>query len=256
MNRIEQKMSALKTKGKKALIAYVTCGDGGYDATEMAVLQMVRAGADIIELGVPFSDQILQCDDVQAASTRSLACDTTIAGIFELVKRLREQVDIPLIFVVYLNLIYNLGKKRFFDICNEIGVDGLVIPDMPYEEKDEIQPFADDNNIISISIISDKSKDRIKKIAYDAKGYIYCTFSKGSSSENVRILVDEIKKYTDLPCTVCADVSDAYKIKDIREYCDGIIVESAFLDKIAKDPEGFTRRVNDFTAFVRKEIDS
>lgn len=256
MNRIEQKLNTMKSSGKNALIAYVACGDGGYDATEMAVLQMVKAGADIIELGVPFSDQILVCSDIQDASTRSLACDTTIAGIFELVKRLRKQIDVPLVFVLYLNLIYSFGKKRFFDICSEIGIDGVIIPDMPYEERDEVQPFADENNIIPISVISDTSGKRISKIASDARGYIYCTLSKGSSYENVKTLVDEVKKYTDCPCAVCADISDSYKIRDIKDFCDGIIVGSSYVNKIAKDPESITSRVYDFTVFIRKELDS
>ena len=149
MNRIEKKFNELKNQGKKALITYVTCGDGGYEATETAVFEMERAGADIIELGVPFSDPIAEGPVIQAASIRALSGGATLAGIFDMIKRIRKKTDIPLVLMLYLNSIFGFGTERFFEICGEIGIDGVIVPDMPYEEKEEIQPFADNHNIIS-----------------------------------------------------------------------------------------------------------
>jgi len=146
MNRIEKKFNELKNQGKKALITYVTCGDGGYEATETAVFEMERAGADIIELGVPFSDPIAEGPVIQAASIRALSGGATLAGIFDMIKRIRKKTDIPLVLMLYLNSIFGFGTERFFEICGEIGIDGVIVPDMPYEEKEEIQPFADNYN--------------------------------------------------------------------------------------------------------------
>lgn len=261
MNRIDKKLADLKQQGKKALITYLTCGDGGYDATETAVLEMEKAGADIIELGIPFSDPIAEGPVIQAASVRSLVGGTTIAGIFEMIKKLRKQTDVPLVLMLYLNSIFGFGTERFFDICNEIGIDGVIIPDMPYEEKDEIQPYADKHNIISISLITPTSKNRIEKIASSAKGFVYCVSSTGvtgmrsSFHTDFGKFISEIKKYTDIPCAIGFGISNAEQAHEIKEYCDGIIVGSAIVKIIAENPDNCAKPVFDFTASLREGLD-
>ena len=154
MNRIDKKLQQLKAENKKALITYVTCGDGGYDTTESAVLKMAENGADIIELGVPFSDPIAEGPIIQAASERALKNGTTLKGIFEMVKRLRSKTNIPLLFMMYVNSIFRFGTEKFFTICEETGIDGVIVPDLPFEEKEEIQDSADRHNVINISLIT------------------------------------------------------------------------------------------------------
>ena len=149
-NRIDRTLQALKQQGKKALIPFVTAGHGGYDRTEQLVLQMEKAGADIIELGVPFSDPIAEGPVIQHASEQALKQGTTLAGIFELVKRLRKKTDMPLLLMMYLNTIFSHGTEEFFRTCQEIGIDGVIVPDMPFEEKDEIQGSADKYHIHNI----------------------------------------------------------------------------------------------------------
>lgn len=261
MNRIEKKLGELKEQGKKALITYVTCGDGGYEATEKAVYEMEAAGADIIELGVPFSDPIAEGPVIQAASVRALSGGTTLAGIFEMVKRIRQRTDMPLLLMLYLNSIFGFGTERFFDICAEIGIDGVIIPDMPYEEKDEIQPYADNHDIISISLVTPTSKDRIEKIASSARGFVYCVSSTGvtgmrsSFQTDFSKFISEIKKYTDIPCAIGFGISNAEQAHDIKQYCDGVIVGSAVVNIIGKDPESCEKPVFDFTSSLREGLD-
>lgn len=262
MNRIEKKLAELKEQDKKALITYVTCGDGGYDVTERAVLEMVSAGADIIELGVPFSDPIAEGPVIQAASVRALDGGTTIAGIFDMVKRIRTKTDAPLLLMLYLNSIFGFGTERFFDICAEIGIDGVIIPDMPYEEKDEIQPYADNHDIISISLVTPTSKDRVEKIASSARGFIYCVSSTGvtgmrsSFTTDFGSFISEIRKYTDIPCAIGFGISNEKQAHEIKQYCDGVIVGSAIVNVIADDPKNSAKPVHDFTASLRRGLDS
>ena len=142
MNRIDEKFKELKEQNKKALITFVTSGDGGYETTINAVRAMVKAGADIIELGVPFSDPVAEGPVIQNASERALSSGTTLKGIFEMVKEIRKETDIPLLLMMYLNTIFRFGTERFFSLCDECGLDGVIVPDMPYEEKDEIEQYA------------------------------------------------------------------------------------------------------------------
>lgn len=261
-NRIEKKLEELKESGKKALITYVACGDGGYETTETAVLEMIKAGADIIELGVPFSDPIAEGPVIQSASVRSLSGGTTLAGIFDMVKRLRRQTDTPLLLMLYLNSIFGFGTERFFDICAEIGVDGVIIPDMPFEEKNEIQPYADDRNIISISLVTPTSKDRIEKIVSSAKGFVYCVSSTGVTGmrstfkTNFDKFISEIKKHTDIPCAIGFGISNAEQAHEIKQYCDGVIVGSAIVNIIAKHQLRCAKLVYEFTASLRKGLDN
>ncbi|MCM1225862.1 MAG: tryptophan synthase subunit alpha [Clostridium sp.] len=261
-NRIEAKLEELKNAGKKALITYVTCGDGGYETTEAAVMEMINAGADIIELGVPFSDPIAEGPVIQSASVRALSGGTTLAGIFDMVKRLRRQTDTPLLLMLYLNSIFGFGTERFFDICAEIGIDGVIVPDMPYEEKDEIQPYADDHNIISISLVTPTSNDRIEKIASSAKGFVYCVSSTGvtgmrsSFKTDFSEFISEIKKYTDIPCAIGFGISNAQQAHEIKQHCDGVIIGSAIVNIIAEHQKKCAKPVHEFVASVREGLDS
>lgn len=257
-NRIEAKLEDLKNAGKKALITYVTCGDGGFETTEAAIMEMINSGSDIIELGVPFSDPIAEGPIIQSASVRALSSGTTLAGIFDMVKRLRRQTDTPLLLRLYLNSIFGFGTERFFDICAEIGIDGVIVPDMPYEEKDEIQPYADDCNIISISLVTPASRNRIEKIASSAKGFVYCVSSTGITGVNssFREFISEIKKYTDIPCAVEFGTSDAHQVREIKPYCDGVIIESAIVNIISENQKKCAKSVHEFVTSVREDLDS
>ena len=261
MNRIDKKLQQLKAENKKALITYVTCGDGGYDTTESAVLKMAENGADIIELGVPFSDPIAEGPVIQAASDRALKNGTTLKGIFEMVKRLRSKTNIPLLLMMYVNSIFRFGTEKFFTMCEDTGIDGVIVPDLPFEEKEEIQESADKHSIINISLITPTSTDRISMIAKEAKGFVYCVSSTGVTGMRSRFTTDfnqfigEIKKHTDTPCAIGFGISGPEQAKNLKQYCDGVIVGSAIVNIIGKNGKDSAEMVGKFTNNLRTALD-
>ena len=257
MNRIDKKLQQLKAENKKALITYVTCGDGGYDTTESAVLKMAENGADIIELGVPFSDPIAEGPVIQAASERALKNGTTLKGIFEMVKRLRSKTNIPLLLMMYVNSIFRFGTEKFFTMCEDTGIDGVIVPDLPFE----IQESADKHSIINISLITPTSTDRISMIAKEAKGFVYCVSSTGVTGMRSRFTTDfnqfigEIKKHTDTPCAIGFGISGPEQAKNLKQYCDGVIVGSAIVNIIGKNGKDSAEMVGKFTNNLRTALD-
>lgn len=261
MNRIDQKFQQLKEENKKALITYLTCGDGGYDTTETAVLKMAENGADIIELGVPFSDPIAEGPVIQAASERALKNGTTLKGIFEMIKRIRSKTNIPLLLMMYVNSIFRFGTEKFFTMCEETGIDGVIVPDLPFEEKDEIQKPADKHNVINISLITPTSADRISMIAKEAKGFVYCVSSTGVTGMRTEFTTDfsqfigEIKKHTDTPCAIGFGISGPEQAKNLKKYCEGVIVGSAIVKIIQESQKNFDEKVGKFTRSLRTALD-
>lgn len=163
--------------------------------------------------------------------------------------------------MLYLNSIFGFGTERFFEICGEIGIDGVIVPDMPYEEKEEIQPFADNHNIISISLVTPTSKDRIQKIASSAKGFVYCVSSTGvtgmrsSFHTDFSRFISDIRKYTDKPCAIGFGISNAQQAHEIKKFCDGVIVGSAVVDIIGENSKNCAKPVYEFTSSLRKALD-
>ena len=170
--KIREAFENRKKNGQKALVTYIVSGDYGYETTKENIRAMVKAGADVIEIGIPFSDPIAEGVVIQEASQHSLAGGTTLKGIFQMVKELREEIkETPFVMMMYLNTIYRFGTERFFDLCNECGIQGVIVPDMPYEEKDEIQGVATAHGVDNISLVTPTSHDRIAMIAKEAEGF-------------------------------------------------------------------------------------
>lgn len=261
MNRIDLKLKKLKEHNKKALITFITSGDGGYETTENAVYEMVRAGADIIELGVPFSDPIAEGPVIQNASERSLANGTTLVGIFEMVNKIRKNTEIPLLLMMYLNTIFRFGTEKFFDLCKQNGIDGVIVPDLPFEEKDEIQDMADKYGIISISLVAPTSEERIEKIASNASGFLYCVSSTGVTgmrnefTTNFDDFFKKIKTYSKIPCALGFGISTPEQVKDIKQYCDGVIVGSAIVKQVEKYGENSPKKIYEFVSSLRNALD-
>lgn len=234
-NRIDAKLEQCKAEGRKALITFITSGDGGYACTEEAVLEMEKNGADLIELGVPFSDPIAEGPVIQRASERALQGGTTLVGIFDMVRRLRQKTDVPLLLMMYLNTIFRFGTDRFFSLCKECGIDGVIVPDIPFEEKDEIQGSADKYNVHNISLVTPASEDRIQMIASEATGFLYCVSSNGVTGvrsefeTNFAPFFEKIHKYAKVPCAVGFGISGPETAKRMGQYCDGVIVGSAIV---------------------------
>ena len=200
---------------------------------------MEKAGAALIELGIPFSDPIAEGPVIQAANVRALSAGCTTDKVFELVERVREKTQIPLVFLTYLNPVFKYGYERFCSRCKEAGVDGLIIPDMPFEEKKELKDIAGKYDVDIISLVAPTSKERIEKIAKDAEGYIYVVSSMGVTGVRSEIktdlaaIVKSIKEVTDVPCAIGFGISTPEQAAKMAAVSDGSIVGSAIVKIIA-----------------------
>ena len=261
-NKIDARLEQCKAEGRKALITFITAGDGGYDCTEKAVLEMAKNGADLIELGVPFSDPIAEGPVIQCASERSLRNGTTLVGIFDLVRRLRKETDVPLLLMMYLNTIFRFGTDRFFALCEECGIDGVIVPDIPFEEKDEIQGSAGAHNVHNISLVTPASEDRIQMIASEATGFLYCVSSNGVTGVRSQFQTDfapffeKIHKYAKVPCAVGFGISGPEAAREMSQYCDGVIVGSAVVRLVEQYGSDAPKEIGAFTKSLRDALDA
>ncbi len=230
-------------QGKKSLITFLTAGDPNLLHTEEYILAMANAGADLIEIGIPFSDPIAEGEVIEAANARALQAGTTLDGIFAMVQRVRQKISIPLVFLSYMNPIYNYGYASFFKQCQDSGINGVIIPDLPFDEyveKDLIAPYAKKHNVEIISLIAPTSDARIENIAKQADGFIYLVSSMGVTgmrseiTTDLRSMTTLIKKHSNLPVCVGFGVSTSRQVADITDYADGAIVGSALVKIIAE----------------------
>ena len=221
--------------GKKAFIAFITGGDPDIETTEKLVLAMEEAGADVIEIGIPFSDPVAEGPVIQEADKRALAGGCTTDKLFDMVERLRMKTNIPLLFMTYINPIYVYGKERFVSKCKENGIDGVIVPDLPFEEKDELAEICDANDVFLISMIAPTSGERIGKISREAKGFLYCVSSLGVTGMRDRIdndiaqMIRDVKKISSVPCAVGFGISAPEQARDMAAISDGVIVGSAIV---------------------------
>lgn len=219
----------------KAFIPFVTCGDPSLDVTEQIVYAMERAGADLIELGIPFSDPMAEGPSIQGANIRALAGHVTTDKIFNLVRKLRKKVKIPMVFMTYANVVFSYDSERFISTCKDIGIDGLILPDVPYEEKDEFNDICEKYGIDLISLIAPTSNTRISMIAKEASGFVYCVSSLGVTGTRSEIttdigsMVQLVKEAKDISCAVGFGISTPEQAKQMVKYADGIIVGSAIV---------------------------
>ena len=245
----------------KAFIPFITCGDPDLETTAKAVRAAVKGGADLIELGIPFSDPTAEGPVIQGANIRALSGGVTTDKVFELVKDLRRDVTIPMVFMTYANVVFSYGSEKFISTCKEIGIDGLIIPDLPFEEKDEFQPECDKYGVDLISLIAPTSHERISMIAKQAQGFIYVVSSLGVTGTRSEIttdlgaIVDVIRKNTDVPCAIGFGISNPEQAKKMAALSDGAIVGSAIikiLEKYGKDaPEHIGEYVKSMKDAIR-----
>ncbi len=228
---------------KKAFIPFITAGDQGIDTTEKYIRTMAKAGASLIEIGIPFSDPVAEGPVIQVASERALSTGVTTDDIFDMVKRLRtgtEPLTIPLVFMTYLNPIYVYGVESFMTRCEEVGIQGVIVPDCPLEEKQELAHQVKAHGIAVISLIAPTSEQRIEKIASQAEGFVYCVSSLGVTGMRSDIktdlasIVQQIRQYTDVPVAVGFGISTPEQAKAMASLSDGAIVGSAIVKQIGE----------------------
>lgn len=227
-------------KNGKAFIGFLTGGDPSIEKSCEYIMTMVKAGADLVEIGIPFSDPIAEGVVIQEANIRALSVNTRLEDVFRLAAMVRRQSDVPLVFLTYVNPIYKYGKDAFFAKCQENGVDGVIIPDMPFEERQECAGAAQAHGIDIISMIAPTSKDRIKEIAKVGSGFLYVVSSLGVTgtrstiTTNLKEIIDTIKEVTDVPCAVGFGINTPKQAEKIAHDADGVIVGSAIVKIIAK----------------------
>ncbi len=219
----------------KAFIAFITCGDPDLETTGKCVRAAVEGGADIIELGIPFSDPTAEGPVIEAASMRALKSGATTDKIFTLARELRRDLSVPLLFMTYANVVFSYGSERFISSCRDIGIDGLILPDVPFEEKDEFLPICKKYGIDLISLIAPTSEQRIAAIAKEAEGFIYVVSSLGVTGERSEIktdlasMVSLVRENTDTPCAIGFGISNPAQAERMAALSDGVIVGSAIV---------------------------
>lgn len=224
----------------KAFIGFVTAGDPDLETSEKIMLKMAEAGCDLIEIGIPFSDPIAEGPVIQEANLRSLSQGTTTDKVFELTERVSKQIDISLVYMTYLNVLFKYGYDNFLEKAVKSGISGVIIPDLPFEEKQELQSVAEKYGIDVISLIAPTSENRIKMIASDAKGFVYAVSSLGVTGTRSEITTDldtiakHIKDVTDVPVAIGFGINTPEQAKKYSEIADGVIVGSAIVKIIAK----------------------
>lgn len=228
----------------KAFIAFITCGDPDLDTTAKAVRAAADNGADLIELGIPFSDPTAEGSVIQGANIRALNGGITTDKVFEFVEEIRKDVKIPLVFMTYANVVFSYGADKFISKCRDVGIDGMILPDLPFEEKKEFSPICDKYDVDLISLIAPTSENRIAMIAKEAKGFLYIVSSLGVTGARAEIktdlksIVDVARENTDIPCAVGFGISTPDQARKMAGISDGVIVGSAIiklLEKYGKD---------------------
>lgn len=251
---------AFENPNKKAFIAFITAGDPDADCTVSYILEMEKAGADLIEIGIPFSDPTAEGVVIQDANIRALKGGMTTDGVFDIVRRVREQSQIPLVFMTYVNPVYHYGYERFFTKCQELGVDGIIIPDLPFEEKDEVAVPAAAHNVSLISMIAPTSESRIQTIASQAEGFIYVVSSMGVTGvrseikTDIRSMVESIRRVTDVPCAVGFGISTPAQAAAMAAVSDGAIVGSAIVKLVARDGKEAAPAIREYVASMKEAV--
>jgi tryptophan synthase alpha chain len=224
----------------KAFIPFITCGDPDAQTTVAAVRAAVENGADLIELGIPFSDPTAEGPVIQGANLRALRGGMTTDRAFDIVRELRRDVTVPMVFMTYANVVFSYGAERFLSTCHQIGIDGLILPDLPYEEKDEFLPICKAWGVDLISLIAPTSENRIAMIAKDADGFLYLVSSLGVTGARREIttdlasIVSVVRQNTTVPCAIGFGISTPAQAKKMAELSDGAIVGSAIVKLLEK----------------------
>ncbi len=224
----------------KAFIVFITCGDPDLETTAKVVRAAVENGADLIELGIPFSDPTAEGSVIQGANLRALNGGVTTDKIFAFVKELRRDVKVPMVFMTYANVVFSYGAEKFISTCKDIEIDGLILPDLPFEEKEEFQPLCKQYGVDLVSLIAPTSENRIAMIAKEAEGFLYIVSSLGVTGTRSKIktdlasIVKVVRENTNIPCAIGFGISTPEQARRMAEVSDGAIVGSAIVKLLEK----------------------
>lgn len=245
---------------KKAFIPFITCGDPSLEMTEKLVYAMEEAGSDLIELGIPFSDPTAEGPVIQEANERALADGVTTDKIFDMICRIRQNTDIPIVCMTYANVVFSYGTERFVRTCAQVGIDGLILPDVPFEEKDEFDSVCREYGIDLISLVTSTSHDRIAKIAREAQGFVSCVYSAEAAKTNAGIMKDAetmvrlVKQIKKIPCVMDIKNLTPEQSKAMAELADGVTASSAIVEICAAYPKDCVPRVKEYVRVMKAAI--
>ncbi len=247
-------------KNGKAFIAFITCGDPDLETTAAAVRAAAENGADLIELGIPFSDPTAEGPVIQAANIRALAGGVTTDRIFDFVRELRRDVKIPMVFMTYANVVFSYGSERFISTCSEVGMDGLILPDLPFEEREEFLPECRKYGIDLISLIAPTSEGRVAMIAREAEGFLYLVSSLGVTGVRNEIetdlasMVQMVRQNTDVPCAIGFGISTPEQAKQMAGLSDGVIVGSAIVRLLEEHGKEAPEYIGEYVRRMKEAI--
>jgi len=244
----------------KAFIPFITCGDPDLETTRAVVREAALNGADLIELGIPFSDPTAEGPVIQEANVRALRGGVTTDKIFELVRTLRGELSTPMVFMTYANVVFSYGAERFISSCEDIGIDGLILPDLPFEEKDEFLPICRAHGLDLISMIAPTSENRIAMIAQEAEGFLYIVSSLGVTGARSEIktdlasIIEVVRQNTSVPCAIGFGISTPEQAKNMAAISDGAIVGSAIVKLIEKYGKESPEYVGEFVRKMKNAL--
>ena len=247
-------------KNGKAFIPFVTCGDPDLETTGKIVRAMAENGADLIELGIPFSDPTAEGPVIQGANIRALSGGVTTDLIFDLVRDLRKDVAVPMVFMTYANVVYSYGAERFIATCRDIGVQGLILPDIPYEEKEEFLDLCHEYGVELVSLVAPTSANRIAMIAKEAEGFLYIVSSLGVTGTRTEIstdldsIVKVVRENTDTPCAIGFGISTPEQCAKMGAIADGAIVGSAIVKLVAQYGKDAAGPVGEYVRSMKEAL--
>lgn len=261
MNRIDKKFEILKKENKKALITYMMAGYPSIEKTKELIIEQDKVGIDILEIGVPFSDPVADGPIIQHAGYQSLLNGTTTSLVFDMIESVRKTCEIPIIFMMYYNTILKYGVQKFIKKCEEIGIDGLIIPDLPYEEQEEIKQYLTGDKVYLIQLVTPTSLNRLDKLLTNAKGFAYCVSSlgvtgrKGEFHKDIISFISNVRKATDLPIMLGFGITEPSDVKSLIQKIDGTIIGSAFVKKTS-DTTLSTKNISQWAGDFRNQLNN
>ena len=244
----------------KAFIPFVTCGDPDLETTAAIVRAMAANGADLIELGIPFSDPTAEGPVIQGANIRALAGGVTTDKVFDLVREVRRDVTVPMVFMTYANVVYSYGAEKFIATCKEIGIQGLILPDIPFEEKEEFLDLCHRYDVDLVSLVAPTSADRIAMIAKEAEGFLYIVSSLGVTGTRTEIstdldsIVKVVRENTDTPCAIGFGISTPEQCAKMGAIADGAIVGSAIVKLVAQYGKDAAGPVGEYVRSMKEAL--
>ncbi|NMA33372.1 MAG: tryptophan synthase subunit alpha [Clostridiaceae bacterium] len=255
MNRLSKVFS-----GGKAFIPFITAGDPSITVTEQLIYSMYEAGADLVEIGIPFSDPVAEGPVIQAADERALAAGVTVDDVFSMMERVRKSCDVPVALMTYVNPVVRYGTERFMANCGRAGIDAVIVPDVPFEERDELLPYCRKHGITLISMVTPASGERIRMIAAEAEGFVYCVSSPGVTGIREKIgheaggMIKAVKDVKDIPCAIGFGISTPEQAAELSCYGDGIIVGSAVVKIVEEYGEDCVGHVAEYVRRMKAAI--